>query len=503
MVLNVFFRRSTGLGLRLLPLLLLLALSCGGGSGDRDENQVLWFSDIHFDPFADPDIVPELAASEPEQWDQIFAQSAAHGTFPSVGKTTNSRLVHASLRDMRRNIPNPDFVLFTGDFLAHHFKENYAALTGDGSQAGLRSFIDRTLAYLVARVLDNYPETPVFFCLGNNDSYAGDYLITRNSPFLAASARIFAPLLKSEANQAALAATYPQGGQYEIALPGTNARLLALNAVFFSPHAPDSSTNPAREQLDWLESRLGAAARDQVRVWILLHTPPGVDAFATLRASPDPAAVPTVVPLIREDLLARLRDILVHHHTQVAAIFAGHIHRDDFRLVRTDQGAAAVTYVVPAISPVYANNPAYKILSYDPATLAVQDYAVRYLDAAIGTWQTGQVFNQAYGPGELSPGRMDRLWGDLRNHPGMRNQYALAYAGFQTPTDITDQNFPFYWTAIGALDSTSYRRTIHQFFGVQEAKQSPPLAYPFHLTRTTVRAAPLFENYHQPHFRMH
>jgi sphingomyelin phosphodiesterase acid-like 3 len=479
MTLDVFFRR----GLSLL-LLLLLLFSCSG-SGNGSGNQVLWFSDIHFDPFADPTLVPELAAQDQGQWDLIFARSDVHGTYPSAGQETNSKLLHESLRDMRRNIASPDFILFTGDFLAHHFNENYASLTGDSSQAGLWSFIDKTLAYLVARVIEYYPQTPVFFCLGNNDSYEGDYLITRNSPFLDASARIFDPLLKSEANRTSLATTYLQGGQYEMVLPQANARLLALNAIFFSPHAPDSSIGPAGEQLDWLESRLSAAARDQARVWILLHTPPGVDVFATRRVNPDPASVQTVVPLNREDHLARLRQILVRHQAQVGALFAGHIHRDDFRLIRSEQGAVAVTFVVPAISPVYADNPAYKILSYDPASLVVQDYAVRYLDSGAGTWQTGQIFSQSYGPGELSPARMEQLWGDLLNMPRMRDQYAMAYAGFRTPVEVTEQSFPYYWTAIAALDSNSYRQKIRQTFSKpRSANQTAPLAahqYPLQL----------------------
>lgn len=481
MVLKVFLRRKAPLGLLLLPLLLLLLFSCGGGdSGDGSGNHVLWFSDVHFDPFADPGIVPELAATDHEQWDRIFAKSKIHGDYPSAGQQTNYRLLHESLQDMRLNIADPDFILFTGDFLAHHFKDNYVSLTGDKSQAGLRSFIDKTLGYLVARVLEYYPGVPFFFCLGNNDSYEGDYKITQNSPFLAASARVFDPLIKTDANRSFFKDTYLQGGQYEMDLPLTNARLLALNANFFSPHAPEESREYAREQLDWLESRLNSASLDQARIWVLLHTPPGVDVFATRKSNPeDPAFLETVIPLIREEHLARLHQILIRYHAQVGAIFAGHIHRDDFRLIRTELGAAAVTLVVPAVSPIFANNPAYKILSYDPATLLVQDYAVRYLDLKVQTWQTGQMFSQAYGSGELGAPRMEQLWSDLGNLPDMQNQYALAYAGFRTPPEVTEQSFPFYWTAIGALDSSSYSYAIRQFI-TQELVVKQPVLLDYH-----------------------
>jgi len=471
----------------LLILSVLLLFSCSG-SGSGGDNQILWFSDIHFDPFADPDIVAELAKADHADWGRIFAQSAIHGAYPSTGRETNYRLLRESLRDMRKHVPGPDLILFTGDFLAHHFNENYATLTGDAGQAGLRSFIDKTLAFLVDQILDHYSQPPVYFCLGNNDSYEGDYLLTPNSPFLASSARILGPLLKSEADQAVLATTYPQGGQYEAALPGANVRLLALNSIFLTPHAPSASSGAtpgatsgatseasggaAREQLDWLESRLSAAAQDGARVWILLHTPPGVDVFATRKANPGAVSPGPVVPLLREEHLARLRAILLRHQDHVAAMFAGHIHRDDFRLFRAETGAAVVTFVVPAISPVYADNPAYKILTYDPVTLTIQDSIVHYLDPGPGTWQVGQVFSRAYGPGELSPQRMDQLWADVRGNPGIRNHYATAYAAFRTPIEISDQNFPYYSNAIGYLDGASYRRAFLEHRGAPAVEPS-------------------------------
>ncbi|WP_031386545.1 metallophosphoesterase family protein [Desulfonatronum thiodismutans] len=192
----------------LLVLSVLLLFSCSG-SGDGGDSQVLWFSDIHFDPFADPDIVADLTEADHADWGRIFTQSAIHGVYPSTGRETNYRLLRESLRDMRKHVPGPDLILFTGDFLAHYFNENYAALTGDAGQAG-------------------------------------------------------------------------------------------------------------------------------------------------------------------------------------------------------------------------------------------------------------QIFSRAYGPGELSPQRMDQLWADVRNNPGIRNHYATAYAAFRTPVEISDQNSPYYWNAIGILDGASYRRAFQE-----------------------------------------
>jgi 3',5'-cyclic AMP phosphodiesterase CpdA len=431
------------------------------GSGNNSAHQVLWFSDIHFNPYVDPALLPQLVAADHEQWDQIFAQSDAHGVFPIVGQETNYRLLRASLEDMQRTLARPDMILFTGDFLGHHFIDKYAELTGDSTPAGVQTFIDKTLSYLVATVVEYFPYTPVYFCLGNNDSYEGNYQIARNSPFFSASLPIFAPFFTSEPQWQAIGPTYLQGGHYERGLPQSNGRVLALNSIFFAQYAPELSVEMAMEQLDWLETRLADAVMNKTKVWILLHTPPGVDVYATRMAnSADPADADTVVLMSKAEPLARLHDILVRYHAQVGALFAGHIHRDDFRLIRSDDEAAAVTFVVPALSPVYADNPTYKILKYDPETLVVQDYSVRYLDKDTEAWQTGQIFSQAYGHGELNAARMESVWGELRTQSEARANFLAAYNGFLLPYDVSEQTFPFYWAAIGALDSESYLQTV-------------------------------------------
>ncbi len=73
----------------LLVLSVLLLFSCSG-SGSGGDNQVLWFSDIHFDPFADPDIVADLAEADHVDWGRIFARSAIHGAYPSTGRGVNA-----------------------------------------------------------------------------------------------------------------------------------------------------------------------------------------------------------------------------------------------------------------------------------------------------------------------------------------------------------------------------------------------------------------------------
>ncbi|MCJ8499055.1 metallophosphoesterase [Desulfatitalea alkaliphila] len=458
---------------------LLLALSCGNSVGPapyhEQQPQALWFSDLHFDPFADADLVTRLVQADVTQWYALFAGSEEHARTPSSGNGTNHWLLESCLAQMGMQTPRPDLILYTGDFLTHRFNETYATVSGDESEDGLQAFIDKTLAYIVLRLSHYYPQTPVFFCLGNNDAYEDNYGVTPDSLFLSNSAWTLGPgLLKQTRHLTPFFATYPHGGHF-VAHPSTTAgwRILSLNAVYFSTHAPSHSEAPAEAQLDWLAAQLAEAAAVGDKVWLLLHIPPGVDVFATRIANGFSEGVPdTIVPLMKEMHLARFKALLTQHASSITAVLAGHIHRDDFRWLGTENDAGASVLIVPSISPVYGNNPAYKVLDYDAATFILQDCETWYFDMLQGDWRHGHRFSWAYGSGALDAVRMRQLWQDLRADPAMRAEYILAYDAFRDTLAI-ESDFRFYWAGIGHMTSAAYRQALEQW---NDPLQVPPAA---------------------------
>jgi sphingomyelin phosphodiesterase acid-like 3 len=459
---------------------LLLTLSCGSSDGPapyHDERpQALWFSDLHFDPFADPDLVTRLVQADVTQWHDLFAGSEDHARKPSSGKGTNHWLLESSLAQMEAQTPRPDLVLYTGDFLTHWFNETYATVSGDESETGLQAFIDKTLAYIVLRMSYYYPHTPVFFCLGNNDAYEDNYAVTPDSSFLRDSAQTLGPgLLKQTRHLTSFFETYPHGGHFEVyPCPTAGWRILSLNANFLSTHAPGHSDAPAEAQLDWLDARLSEAGAAGDKIWLLLHIPPGVDVFATRMANDFSDSVPEkIVPLMKEIHLARFKALLTQHASSVTAVLAGHIHRDDFRWLGTDNDAGASVLIVPSISPVYRNNPAYKVLDYDPDTFIIQDYETWYFDMLQGDWRHGHRFSWAYGSEALDANRMRQLWRDLRTDPAMQAEYILAYDAFRDPLQI-ESDFRYYWAGIGRMESTAYRQALEQW---NDSLQITPAAW--------------------------
>ena len=80
------------------------------------------------------------------------------------------------------------------------------------------------------------------------------------------------------------------------------------------------------------------------------------------------------------------------------AQFFAHTHKDDFRLqlYMTETGdtqqEAPKSFVLlaPAISPVYHNNPAFRVVSLETDQLVLLDYTQYYMDLVMATGEEYQ-----------------------------------------------------------------------------------------------------------------
>jgi hypothetical protein len=130
-----------------------------------------------------------------------------------------------------------------------------------------------------------------------------------------------------------------------------------------------------------------------------------------------------------QKLIAELTDF----RGAVREMYAGHIHRDDFRLFPDREGRPLLPiHVVPAVSPVYINNPAVEIGWYDKSNGELRDYAPLYLDLGNpkAAWATEYIFTQAYGrprPNLAALEELSRAIHEGNPISGVGRQYANYY----------------------------------------------------------------------------
>jgi len=410
----------------------------------------LLFSDVHFDPFADPAKVKALAAAPADAWRAILADPG--GACSPYGQDSNDALLQSFLDDMAHSAPRPDFLLYPGDLLCHGFWTLYPRLTGDNTPEGLLAFIAKTVEYFLAEAKRRFPDVPLYLALGNNDSFEGDFRIAPQSPYLSATAPLVARLaLKDEALRAPFLDTYPQYGCCALPLPGPgNGRLVVLNNIFWAKRSP--LREAGRPVLDYLERELARAETRGERVWLMAHVPPGDNTKASaarfLKKGKDVYA-----PLLSDAFNTALAGLLVKYAGTVRAAFAGHVHRDEFRLVSPRPGEMPVASLRlgPSVSPVTGNNPGYQIYTYDRQSLELLDMTTRYLDigAAGPAWAEEYTYSRTYGRGLRAPKDWQEMRQGLLTCPGRRQAFSQGFDLRSRRIDeVNARTFPIFWDGL-------------------------------------------------------
>jgi len=373
---------------------------------------VIAISDVHFDPFYDPSLFASLQSAPVTEWAGLFALSA------------------------------------TTDILVQDFSSIFHLLAPTQDEAAMKAFALKTVTFVVQQIRASLGTTPVYFTLGNWDSYAGSFGLLPNDPFLADTAAVFYDgFLAGAADRVTFEPTYRAGGYYAAEVPGSSLVVVGLNTIFLAPQSPSSTEAAVAQELDWLDATLDAARASGRPVWLLMHVPPGGD-LATTGSDVDPQGHITQPTMMlqagpQDGLLA----ILAAHRDVVTAAFTGHTHMDEYRL------AAIALQGIPGVTPLMGNSPAFKTFTVSPDT-TLEDYVSWTLDlgSPSASFQPYYTFSTAYGLADPLATSLPALLPQLRSVPGAQAGYRDRYGSGHAPSKpITDLNWPVYWCGIAFL----------------------------------------------------
>jgi hypothetical protein len=438
----------------------LAALFCSQAIYCAGNSQFLWLSDIHFDPFADPALVDRLAVSESSAWPAIL-ENSRDKRLPSFGEDTNWQLFSSALQAIRHTAPAPAFAIVTGDLLAHSFRGTFDDVATNHSDVAYRSFVRKTYEFVGAQLRALVPNGPIFLSLGNNDDYCGDYAIAPNGPFLSDTSAVIARWSGLEADPA-LSRDWQTLGSYGAPHPSKHKqRILVLNTNFFSPKyrntCGDATGEPGDQLLAWLEKQLKNARQKRERVWLVEHIPPGVDGFATSRQTNNAAPV----MLWKPSYQARFNALLELYRRTVDVTLAGHTHVDDVRLAGSDRNQ--VVLIEPALSPIYNQNPAFRMVDVD-ARGRIRDYTTYFLDLANTAkspfWMQEYQWDEAWHVHRPDAKTIRHVWQRASKPGANQDLWTLYYPVQHTHSVINTRNFPQLFCASGYTAVQEYETCL-------------------------------------------
>jgi hypothetical protein len=482
---NVIFRPSGAVvGKRKLLWLLALAAAlaptatarptAGGSSG-----KLLIASDIHFNPMSDPALVSSLEAADPSQWESIL-QRTSPAIFSPYGEDTNWWLLQSALNQMRKTLPHPAFVMFTGDLLAHGFPEKYLSTTHDKDPEHYRAFVLKTVKFLAIEFGKRFPATKLLVTPGNNDDECHDYSVEAGGAFLSDTADVARELAQADGS---FMDDWKALGSYNVphpTIPGV--RILSLNTVFFSNEYHAASfkngcalvaSTAANDLLRWLEANLAAARERNQKVWLMFHIPPGIDGYATTHKSEgqlqgngpsNSSCADSIVPMWVPDWTGEFDRVVTSYADIVLAGFGGHTHMDDFRLANTVGVAKTFVLIDPAISPIFDQNPAFRVVSYrGDGSLANQStYYFTNLKQATsknrGRWKKEYTFTREWRTSRLDTASLGKIYGQIQTTAEIRDRWLKLYEVSSPAAHVPADTVRGLYCAIGALDVPDYEK---------------------------------------------
>jgi sphingomyelin phosphodiesterase acid-like 3 len=431
----------------------------------------LSFSDVHFNPFSSCAVISvkpcalisRLRAAPAKEWEAIF-ESDDSKVVAGFSHDTNYALLKSSLAEIKsiNQSEKSQFALILGDFLAHHFREQYVLASHDHTAQGYQDFVKKTLQFLTLEIRQAIPEGDVYPAVGNNDTYTGDYSVIPRGAFLRDTAMTWSHLMKDPENQRNLLTNFPKGGYYAVTVPNNKKqRILVLNTVLFSSSAKGAATvQAARDELIWLHAELAKAAAEKQSVLLAFHIPVGINVYKTLMS-----LFGGVKEFWRPEYSIAFDKELRTFPDTLRGMLPGHIHMDSFQVVGLNEFAEIPVSFTPSISPIFGNNPGFKLYSYDPETFKLVNYDTYFYsldeDASHRHWQKEYNFKQVYHPPcpqcDLTHGIKQ-----ITQANALASSYQHYYAVGTNAQPITKDHHwvPYYWCDIFSINQQDYQTCL-------------------------------------------
>lgn len=395
-------------------LLLSLALltACGGSAaapqpGPRSGTG-LFVGDIHFNPLSDGTLADRLAQAPAAQWDSILSGSTqtAYSNLP-VAWDTNFPLLQSLLAAMRQQAPNPDIVFVPGDLLVHELPLLFSKFATNHSQPAYATFANTAEQYVALKLSQTFPNAQIVPALGDWDTPCGSSDTYPGTGFLASFSAAWDPAVDRHGGAPSFQGDFATGGYYSTAFPiDPRGRLIVLDTEPWSTGynanvCEAGGENLGEAELAWLGAQLDDARSSGRRVWILGHIPPGVGVAAT-------ACPSTNAPFYADAYASRVNALFEKNRSILTLGIFGHEHMDDFRLLQDSSGPVFGMKIVPSVSPLDGNNPAFVRFTYDPSAGVISNATTWYLtnlsaaSATVpGVWLAEYDFDSTYGQNAL------------------------------------------------------------------------------------------------------
>uniref|UniRef100_A0A3Q3VPQ9 Acid sphingomyelinase-like phosphodiesterase n=1 Tax=Mola mola TaxID=94237 RepID=A0A3Q3VPQ9_MOLML len=360
-------------------------------------------TDLHLDPTYDQSRSPEVVCASSGK------QPAANaGQFGDYVCDSPWHLINSSVYAMKDILPDPDFIVWTGDDTPHVPNEDL------GEQKVLQ--IISNLTHIIKQV---FPSTKVYSALGNHDYHPKSQLPAGPNNIYEQIAKMWQDWLEPESQE-----LFKKGGYYTEKLLGRPGfRMLVLNTnLYYDQNKLITNMDDPAGQFSWADQVLTEATNNKEKVYIIGHIPPGF--FEKKRGK----------PWFMAKFNERYLDLIQKHHSVIHGQFFGHHHTDSFRMFYNSKGSPIGTmFLSPGVTPWKTTLPG--VVDGDVVTFYLN---LTYANAASGSWEKEYRLTESFRVPDASPDSMHLALERIAN----AQWYLQKYYKFNSVSyDLTECNY--------------------------------------------------------------
>ncbi len=279
---------------------------------------------------------------------------------------------------------------------------------------------------------------------------------------------VWQPFVKTNYNERSLKKTFSKGGYCKLEFQlSKNTKLLVLNTIFFSKNyvnkCGDSLLDPGDKELEWLRKNLEQSKQKHNRIWLSYHIPPGIDVYGTINGKGN--CEERILPVWKKNYNDEFLNIIKEYSDIIELSFAGHFHRDDFRIIYKDKIPVSYIHLAPSISPVYYNNPGYQVFTYQKSDFGLLDYETYFIEnlSANGliNWRKEYDFRDSYNQTSLSLSSLNSINSLILSDSTYRATYIKYYSVSNIKSFQGDYTTWYYnWCGLGHLTTEEYAKCL-------------------------------------------
>jgi hypothetical protein len=170
-----------------------------------------------------------------------------------------------------------------------------------------------------------------------------------------------------------------------------------------------------------------------------------------------------IVPMWKPYWTDLFTHLVAEYQTTIAAMFAGHDHTDDFRVLHGSKSDAQFVLIDPPISPIYGQNPAFRVVTFAAGgqLLDQNTYYLTNLPSAEsdvpGEWTKEYSFQEKWNSPRLDATSLNALYDRITSDTEASTQWLTLLNVSSVHDHVPANGVRTLECAIEALDPATYK----------------------------------------------